>query len=497
MPKDLTQTHGRQIWTLATGKLAALVVQFCFPMFLVRFLSKSEYGIYAQFNMFVGLFIGLLGLALASSIYYFHPRLEKRAIRAMLGNSFLIFLLVCIATWIIMFRTPCGEWMMGTSGVMAYMPYMFLVVFSGLCAQIIVPLYVVMHDIKTSLYYPTMEILIRVTMVVMLAYWIGGIKGVILGVVISSGIILIYVGWYTYNRTRELEDRHWFNFPLLKEQLNYTWPFACSGALGTIVGRLDKLICVSFMSTSEYAIYVVAFLSIPGIEQVYTSIGEVYLTGMSQCFKNHDPAGALKLLKTLEFKAVSFSFPVVFAVCLYADKIITLIYSEKYLDSIPYFRVFIFALLFQILASGLIVRASGQTRICLYTSLISIAVVVPVTFWGIKYYGAWGGIFSVMLGRLVQRFAYAFYEIKIVNSTWKDYLPWKQFGIIFSISFLLVLPLVLLRHFVDLNVFVCGALSCVYIAAVYLLEIHLEVFVVDRTTSISLLNKYLKKVGLH
>lgn len=500
MTKDKNSVSGRQVFVLAVGRVSAMIIQFILPMFLARFLSKSGYGVYAQFNLLEGLFVGTINLALSSSIYYFYPRLSKERVRSMLGNSYLAFFVVTALTSLLLCWPSFRQWITGDSEIGKYIFLIMVCVFCSLCSQTVIPLYVVSKDNKTALYYPTLEIVIRALLVILIAIWIGGLEGVLIGVLITRLLMLAFVYIYAWIHTSSsLHFARLLDFGLLKEQFRYSIPFSLSGALGTITGRLDKLICISFMSEAEYAVYIVAFLGIPGIQQVYTSIGEVSLTGMSQCFKNDDYKGALSILKDLEFKAVSFSFPIVFAVCLYADKIITFVYSEKYSDSTPYFRVFIFSLLFEMLASGLIVRASGKTKISMYTAIINSIIIVPVTYFAVKNYGAWGGIFSVMLGRLVQRIAYAFFEIKIVHSNWREYMPWRQIGIIFSVSLFAIIPFFILRRLWNSNVIFSGILAAIYIGIAFAIEIHLKVFIVKKDVLIRVFNRgltLLKQTGI-
>lgn len=472
------KSSGRQIASLAAGKFLALVFQFTLPVFLARFLTKDGYGVYAQFNMFEMLFAGIMNLALASGIYYFYPRVEQSGIRPLLGNSILMFLLTSVLAFLLVNQTACGNWIMGSSPVRQYAPVIFIAVFCTLCSGLMPPLYVVAADNITALYYPLAEIILRVSLVIIVACWLGGLRGVITGVVAARLLMLAVVIAYMLVRSRGVPNTGWFDWKLLKAQLAYCLPFAASGALGTFTGRLDKLICVSYLTPGEYAVYMVAFFGIPGIVQFYSAIGDVCLTGMARCFKNNDPGGALKLLKELEYKAVSVSFPIVFAVCLYADKIIKIIFSEKYADATAYFRVFIFSMLFEMLASGLIVRASGKTRISLYTSLVNSAIVIPVTFYFVRNFGIWGGIASVMISRLGQRLLYLLFEIKIVNSNLRDYLPWRKFATIFCISAITLLPLLVLRSYFDLHWIFCAALGACYIAVSFVLECYFGAFII-------------------
>ena len=510
MQNDNTKFHDKQFLALTVGKIAGLLLTFAIPVFLSRFLSKSDYGVYAQFNMFEGLLAGVLNCSMGSGLYYFYARLTKRQFCSMVGNCFAGYLFLCLIGYLFLRLTPCGELIMGNSPVINIMNLLFIATFCTLCTHLMSPFYVVTEDNRIALLYPTLEIIIRCTATITIACAVGGLKGVIAGIMAARGLTLLFVISYMVIKSRNwlqtsnsekadiTKKQRWYdlllNWKIFVKQFRYTIPLAVSATLGVIVIRLDKIICVSYMDSAEYAIYAVAFLAIPGISQVQSSIAEVCLTGMSRCFKNNDPHGALELLKQLEYKALSFSTPLVFAAILYADHAISFIYSAKYIDSAPYFRVFILSTLFEMVASGLITRASGNTKISLYTSIVSFIITLPVTFFAVKSYGAWGGIFSVLITSLVQRFAYVFYEIRIVDANLAMYLPWRKLGKIFAASLLAGAPFAILRLYYNFNMFISGLLAVIYIISVYYIEMRMNTFIVGNDTAVKYINGILHKL---
>jgi O-antigen/teichoic acid export membrane protein len=277
---------------------------------------------------------------------------------------------------------------------------------------------------------------------------------------------------------------------LFKEQARYTAPFAVSGILEVVVRYFDKLICIRFMSCDEYALYAIAFFGIPGIQQIYSSIGDVYLVEMSKAFHENRRSDALQLLKNLEYKAVSCSLPVIAAVMIFAPEIISFFFTPKYIGASGYFRLYIFYFTFEVVASSLIARASGNTKVNLITAVASAVVSLPFTYFAVKYYGAWGGISGVLVGILLRRLLYVYFEMRIVGASLRNYFPWKEYGKIFSVTILGALPLACLQYYFRFNVWIGGVLSMIYLLISYYSFIRLDVFIVDRNYVKNLLARF-------
>ena len=190
-----------------------------------------------------------------------------------------------------------------------------------------------------------------------------------------------------------------------------------------------------------------------------------------------------------KYKAVSCSLPVIAAVRIFAPEVISLFFTPKYIGAAGYFRLYIFYFTFEVVASGLIARASDNTRLNLITAVASAAVSLPFTYFAVKYYGAWGGGSGVLLGTLLQRLFYVYFEMRIVGATLRNYLPWKEFGKIFSVTIFFALPLAVLQYYCRFNVWIGGMFSGIYLMISYYCIICLNVFIVDRSYVKSLLAK--------
>ncbi len=488
--KTSGNSRGKQIAGLICGNWMQMLLTFCTPVFLVRFLSRSDYGLYSQFYSVAMFLSGIFICAFPSGIYYFYTKIRPEERRAMLGNVYGAILLGAVLCSLVISFTPLGVRLLGNGGLCEYIYLIAVFVIFYMPASIITPYYVVRKDMLTGLFYPGGIQLLKTIGIVLGSFLGGTLFYTLIGVLIAQMMISGFVLFYCIYHTREFQGAPWFSWTLVKEQVRYTAPFAISGILGIVTRYFDKLICISFMSSEEYALYAIAFFGIPGILQIYSSITEVYLVEMSKAFHEDRKSDALKLLKTLEYKAVSCSLPVIAAVMIFAPEIISLFFTPKYIGSAGYFRLYIFYFTFEVIASGLIARASGNTKLNLITGLASASISLPFTYFAVKYYGAWGGISGVLVGTLLQRLFYVYFEMRIVGATLRNYFPWKEFGKIFSVTIFFALPLIFLQYYCRFNVWIGGVFSGIYLMISYYCLIRWDVFIVDRNYVKNLLARF-------
>lgn len=250
------------------------------------------------------------------------------------------------------------------------------------------------------------------------------------------------------------------------------------------------MVCIKFLSTELYASYALAFFGIPGIQQIYSSIGNVYLLEIANAFKNNDLVKALHSFKELTTKTFALTVPVVWITCLYAEEIIVFLFTDRYLDAVPLFRIHIFGFIVLMLGTSLVIRASGQTKYSLYSYLYPAVFTLPCTYFAVKYYGVYGGIISTMFAQIMPKIFQAVYEIRLLETNWRYYLPWKNFGTNILIATVILLPFYVLHRFMQFNVFISGALAGLYLVIVLFLQLKFEIAVINKDAVSRILTRF-------
>ena len=250
------------------------------------------------------------------------------------------------------------------------------------------------------------------------------------------------------------------------------------------------MIGIKSLSTELYASYALAFFGIPGIQQIYTSISNVYLIEMTKAFKQDDRPKALLYFRELTTKTFALTVPVVLITCLYAREIIVFLFTERYLDVVPLFRIYIFSIIVLMLGTSLVIRASGQTKYTFYSYFIPAFITLPGTYFAMKYYGVYGGVFSSLLAQVLPRIFQSAWEIRLLRTNLRHYLPWKNFGKNILISVIVLLPFYFLHRFVRFNVFISGLFAGLYLSIVLFFQLKYEVAMINRNTVIKILERF-------
>lgn len=478
----------------ATGRILAMLCNFAVPVFLTRFLSQTDYGIYSQFLMLLTFTGSIFSFGLQSNLYYFYPSSDEQRKKTLLGNT-LISMIALAAVGFLFMEVPFLSKLFTNDGDLSqYMDIVGICVVLNIPTFIMFPLFVIRNDKVTSVLYPSIEVFVKVAFTVITALIFGTIRAIFIGLVIFQILLLIFTLCYSFIPLRKIKAP-WFDWELMKSQLKYALPFGFSVILFTLFRQFDKILCISYISPAEYAVYSLAFYGIPGINQIYDSVSEVNLLNMANSYKEGKKEETLDLYQSFCSKLLSFSVPVILIVFLFSKQIFGFLFTEEYMGAVPFFRIYIFSFIIGALGAGTVLRATGKTQYTLRAFLYSLVVYLPFAYLSIRYFGVWGAICTAMLGIVLPRMFQIAFERRILGVSLARYMPWKRFGLIFVISALLIAPIALVQIFFNPGIWTAGLLSVAYIILVYLVEIRYGLFIVSKEAVAGVVHKFIKKSG--
>lgn len=467
---------------LIAGKITALIATFAIPLVLTRLLSKDEYGIFAQYYVVVFFCTGIFNISMQSNMYYYYPTADDQTRKSIVLQTLLFLIFVSVAAVGLLSVPFLGNLIIGEGPLMDYRFFILAGVILFMPVYILEPLYVVKKDVYTSLIYPPAEVMLRLTMIIGLFLVRPGLNSIFTGVLLSAGICTLFVLGYA---GREIGmknlNRSLLSTGLARQQLKYSIPFGMATSINILFERFDKIICITFLTPSQFAVYAIAFFGIPGIMQVFDSLAQVYVIRMTvkhQENKTRDLAG---IYKELVSKTFSFSFPIMLIVMLYARKIIVLLFTENYLEAVPLFRVYLISVMIYMLSSGLILRATGKTNLTLRSYAHSALLVLPLTYLLARYIGVWGAMTGALVSIGLPKVLNLAKEIRVVESRFSDFFPWRDFGRIVVISAVALVPFALAEIFLSYGVLTAMLLGSAYVTVVSLMEIKYGLFPFDVT----------------
>jgi O-antigen/teichoic acid export membrane protein len=470
----------------ATGRILAMLAGFVMPLFLTRFLSQENYGLYNQFYVLLGFTGSIFSFGMQSNLYYYYPGSDKPTQKALIGNTLLTMIFLSLIAVIFLVVPQLTSLFIKSEQLLPYAYLIGVCIFFYIPTQLLFPLFVIKGDKKNSVIFPPAEAIIRVVFVVVAALVYKSLKAIFIAIIIYHTILFVITIFYSYIPIREIKGRL-FNWDLLKQQLVYVVPFGLAVVLSTLLRQFDKMVCISFITPEEYAIYALAFFGVPGINQIYDSVGEVYILNMSSAYKERDYEKTVSFYQEYVWKLLSFSVPIILIVSLFAPSFFELLFPERYMASIPFFRIYILSFIIGALGAGLVLRASGKTRYTLRAYLLSAPFYLIFTYFSIKYYGTWGAITSAMLGIVLPKAFQMIFEMRLLEKSFSKYLPWKKLGKIVLISVVFLLPVFTITLFYTIHWLWVIILSTVYVLSVYFYEIKHDLFIVTKESLASAL----------
>ena len=85
---DKRTSDNRIAFYVAAGKILAMIAQFVMPLFLTRFLTKHDYGLYSQFYLIFGFLLSVFGMGIQANLYYFYPKVVRLKNLSWYGEMF-------------------------------------------------------------------------------------------------------------------------------------------------------------------------------------------------------------------------------------------------------------------------------------------------------------------------------------------------------------------------------------------------------------------------
>ncbi len=480
---------------IALGKILAMVAQFAMPLFLTRFLSKSDYGVYAQFYLVLGFLGSIFAFGIQSSLFYFYPISKSETEKKQLVyNTILLLLVLGTLGSSILFISPIADFIIG-SELSNYLYIVIATIFLFIPSNIILPLSTVRKDKWLSVIFPPLEVLLKVAIVIPLALYTNSLYGIFVGIFVLQVIIFAYIilyivrryGWGRFGKT---------SIPLIKQQLSYALPFGFAVILNTVCQRIDKILCVSTLSAEEYAVYSVAFFGIPGVIQIYDALCQVNIVNMASAFKEQGKAEVLGLYRSFVVKTLSFSMPIILIAILFAPQILSLLFTDKYLSATPFFRIYTASFVVAMFGAGTILRAIGKTKLSLKAYLISAIISVPLSVFLIQKYSIYGAIAGAMLNMNLPRIFQMIYEAKQLNISMLKLVPLRSIGTILLCTLLPLLPIIFASFYFDISIFLSVFVGGVYLIVSYILEMKAGTFIVPQQLVVEKIKSVLQRVRL-
>ena len=413
-------SRSAKVLALSSGKGLTAIIALISLAVLSRILSMEQYATYRQTILAYAFIAPLLSLGLPQALLYFLPT-EKHRKRGLLidnlllltitGMLFSIFLLSGgnqLLAW--RFHNPELE---ETLKIFALYPIFMLPMGAiGACL-------VVQDRIKLlSVFNVLSRLFIVGLMITTCIIWKTASATIIteIATVTICSLIAIFIMLSTIPK-----DSWAPKLSSMKSILQYSIPLGLASMIGMISMQLDKFIVSSMCTLEEFSIFVNGAIEIPLISIITGSISSVILVDMRKLIDDNNIPAALSLFNQAAVKSATILFPTMVFLFVTATPFLTLIFSDKYSDSVLPFRLYLLLIPVRIVVFGAAFMALGKSKLILFRETVFIISnlvlsIILVNLFG--YLGAtiatitliylWGAVFN--MNTLAKEFKCRFFE---------------------------------------------------------------------------------------
>lgn len=424
---------GKEAVLLTVSKIMTLVITTVTSMMLSRFRTFEEYGTYSQLILVVTLFTSVFMLGLPNSINYFLARANsKEEQQKFLGVYYTLSTILSVVMGIALAcAAPLIAAYFKNGAILTFVYFLLLYPWAHVTAASVENILIVYHKTKFLTLYRVFNSVCLLG-AVLLVQWLG------LG---FRAYMITYVGVYccfafaVYLIAYRVSGgfRPGLDMQLIRTIFVFSLPLGLSSVVGTLNIEIDKLLIGFLMDTEQMAIYTNASRELP-VSFVSASITAVLMPQLTRMLKKDRNRDAIRLwgnATELSYLVICLISAGVFT---YAEDVMTLLYSEKYLPGLPVFRIYTLVLLLRCTYFGMVLNAKGRTKEILWAGIASLAlnaVLNPLLYWTI---GMTGPALATFLSMFVVLLWQLYRTAKCTGVSFMQVFPWKRVGCITLVS---------------------------------------------------------------
>jgi O-antigen/teichoic acid export membrane protein len=393
---------GLQRRALSLGMVKAFdqAMQFLLPIVLVRCLDAATFGEYRLLWLAVGTLIGVATLNMAGSLYFFLPRSDPERKRLYIHHAW--FYLAGVGLLCGLAVSPLNPLLPEAARELtkygALVPAFIAVWFAALLLE----------------YLPTIDerigwqagatITVSFVRVVLLAAgaWLTGDMRVMLWLLLAAATLKLGL-LFVYVRRHHGLGRPWFDRAAFSGQLRHSAPFGFSAALYGLRGQSDQWVAATLFSLHSFATFSIAAILGQIVNLLRNSVLEAFLPSMSRMHAAGENAGMMDMNARANVLVAGLLYPLLGFVVVYAEDIVTVVYTAAYVDAAPVMRVYALGMTMLAVEVGSLLLLLRQGPYAIGVNAAALALSVTTSLAGALYFGlpgaAAGSVLSLVFDR--------------------------------------------------------------------------------------------------
>lgn len=424
---------GAHALRLTAVKIITILIAMLIVMLLSRYQTMEEYGTYTELLLVSNLGASLMMLGLPNSINYFLARADtSEEQQRFLSVYYTVSTALSITIGIIfVVGIPALEGYFHNSWIHIFWYFLAIYPWASIISSSLENTLVVYQKTTLLMLYRFLYSA-ALLLAIIVAQWS---KANFSSLMIVLSAIHCTFAIVVYRIVNRLGGGIGFSLDttIIKNIFRFSIPIGMATAVGTLSTEMDKLLIGYMMDIEQLAIYTNAAKELP-LTIVASSITAVLLPQIVRLMKNENPVAAIRLWgSAIELALIIITF-IVSCIFVFAEDIISLLYSDKYLPGANIFRIYSLNLLFRCTYFGMILNACGKTKQILYCSVAALMlnlILNPIFFQML-------GIIGPAIATLISIFAILLLQLKmtstLISMPFLSIFPWNKAFFILTIN---------------------------------------------------------------
>ena len=418
---------GKDALKLTIAQIITMALSMLSVMLLSRFRSLEEYGTYSQLMLVTSLLLSIGMMGIPNCLNYFLARSETYEDRRHFLSQYYtsITTLSIIVGVVLLVSEPIIENYFNNGQIINYWFFLLIYPWSSAIIGTLDYFLVFYNKTETLVKYKIGNGVSLLTIIIIVQRFNFTFNAYMVMFVLVESFFALSTYLIVYKNCGKLQFL--FDRNLLKNMLHFSIPLGMSAIIGTLSIELDKLLIGKFYSTQELAVYTNAAKEMP-VTIIATSISAVLIPAMAIYMKERKYKEAISAwgqATTLSYSFICFFTSILIV---FAPEIITILYSEKYLEGLTIFRIYSLLILLRCTTFGMMLNALGETKIIMKFSVFSLCLDVILNVILFILVGFNGPAIATLLATLVLAISQLVLTAKKLDFPFKSIMPWIELG---------------------------------------------------------------------
>jgi O-antigen/teichoic acid export membrane protein len=417
---------GRRALSLGAANAFDFAAQFLLPVVLARCLDPAAFGQYRLLWLVVGTVLAMATLSVPASLYYYLPRAAPPEKRLYINQTLAYLAAAGLAcAWALSAWNP---WLPATlrelAGHEAIVPaFVFLWVVASVLD--------LLPSAEERFAWQARAIVglatLRAGALSLAAALTGELAPVLAALLVFVVVKLALLALY-------IARHHGLGWPLLRrhsfaDQLLYAVPLGLAGALYGLRAQADQWVAAALFPLGAFAAFsIAAVLGPPLLTLCRQSVNYAFLPNMSRLQAEGDVRGMLALNSRSNLMVGAVVFPSLAFGFVYAEELVTVVYTAAYLDAAPVMRVCFVGLAALVVETASITMLMRMMGWVLGLNALALAPAAALNWSAALHFGLAGAAAGSVLVILADRAATLWFIARRTGVPLAGLQDWRSLG---------------------------------------------------------------------